>query len=437
MLNFLQNMLKKKNEPSPEEEQYKDSCIEITPKDSIYEYPLGELLGKAATSKSQWNNKNTMFCTSSLTDIESLLGIMMQSVKKGHSIVFVDVDNQMYQKTWRFLKGNGYHIKALDIDNEDTFTWSIFEEMTDIYSIADKSRQLIDIMKWNLLPREKAVNEEYTNGLSVTLAAVLAYVLSDNLLAPNKFQIAYELLNHNTTKNLDNYFSVAEDTPKTLWFNFRNDYIEDYIKDLLRLFNILRDNDRNRLINDENINISRLRIRKTVYFLNFIGDNVEDNVPLNIFLNFVLQKAISMERQYNEMKMNGTLPDNKAPLIPVDFFIMDMDVHPDLNQFIYAMRHDGGDYHINLFLTCVDASYMYANYYMVADELSEILQYTIVQTNDRTNRESLEDMLNVDDIPFLDIDDEEEVIICRKQEFVLCAKYHVRNHPLYPLLIRK
>lgn len=433
-MNFFQQWKKKKQ--YNEEEAYQNSIIEITAKDSLFEYPLGELMGKAATTKSAWKNKNTIFCTSGLSDWESLLAMLMQSVKNGHSIVCVDVDGQIYQKTQYFLKGNGYHIKLMDIDEDDSNTWSIFEEMTDIYSIADRSKKIIDILKWNILPREKAADEYYTNGLSVTMAAILAYILSDNLLTSNKFQKAYELLNHNTTRNLDNLFSVSEDTPKSLWFDFKNEYIEEYIQELLRIFDILRDDARNHIINDEDINIARIRFRKTVYFLNFIGDTVEDNVPLNLFLNFVLQKAVSLEKQYQLMKENGQIEENHTPLIPMDFFILDMDVHPDLNQFIYAMRHQAEGCNINLFMSCVDAQYMYENYYMVSDELVEMMQYIILQTNDRQNKESIMDMLELQEtIPSFDSSDE-EVIISMK-EYIPCGKYHIRNHPLYAILTRK
>lgn len=409
------------------------NVVEIIKPELVREYPIGEMMRRVATTKSGWDNKNTLFCTKDPLEITPLMGTLMQSVALGHSIVIVDVDEILYTEIKPLLVNNSYHIKFFDIENENSSTWSVFDDMSDKSAMLYKSQQIIDVIKWDILPREKAVNKDYTDGLSVTLAAVLSYIIQSKLLSPNKFEEAYQFLRKNTVKNLDTWFNAAADTPKSLWFDFRDEHIEEYVNDLFKIFDILRDDMRNRLINDDDLNMKRPSIRKTAYILNFMGDVdekirkevIKDNIPLNLILNFSLNTFIMTQQYFRENPVDGNRP------LPIDFFIVNLDVHPSLHQFIYTMSHEAKPLDINMFATCVDIAYMYDTYYMVSEEIVDCLQYIVLSNNDKENKNAIKDMLQFEgEIPDVDVKNDQEVIICQ-QQVIKCSKYNIENHTLY------
>lgn len=404
------------------------NVVEIFPKDLIQEYPLGEMLGKVATTKTSIKNQSTLFCIRDTADTSAMMGTILQSVRLGHSLVILDINNQIYNTAKPLFRNNGYHIKYLDTLSENTDTWSIFDNMADENYVITKAKQIIDVLKWGFLSKDKISNSDYIAGLTITFAAMLAYVINVALLSSNKFAYIFNLLNQNTINNLDIIFNVAADTPKHLWFDFKDPYTESYINDLIRILNVLKKPAINKMINDDNLNMNRPSIGKTVYFINFIPEDFEEAVPLNLILNFSLSTFISYQSAYME-DMTGF-----APPIPIDFFIFNLDLHQDLYEFIYHASQVAGRYYINFFATSVDFAYVYDKYYLLSEELSSIFQYVVLINNDAKNKEYFSEILDLtEDIPNINTKNDEEVIISNKT-FVECKRYNIEKHPLFSMM---
>lgn len=403
--------------------------VEAHKADEIFDNPLGIYNSRVLTQLSGLKNRNTLFCTKKQDDVDAMIGVIMQSVVRGESIIILDTDNLIYNKTYALLKNNSYHVKTFDIDDDDSNTWSIFGNLTEKNEYIRKANIVVQTMKSEYLTPQKASNTDYVAEVTIILSALLAYAVAYSLLSSNKFEYLYNLINENTNENLDRIFEAAPDTPKSLWFDYKGERFEEEIDDVLNILDALRKDYTNRMLNDNDINMETPCVRKTAYFFNFYPDSKEDeNLSLNIILNTTLYR---FKKHQDQAKTDFEIKNLK-----INYFIANPEQILGLEYFYDELlkTSQSNAYNISTFFICSDVRAFFDEYQERAKSLINNMQYIVITSQSEISEGTTKALLSLSEsFPYIEQKNNEQIIVCNG-EVMKCKTYDIRTHTMYKKL---
>ena len=396
------------------------SSIELSKKNSLTALPLGESRTSAIV-QSKNNGNNTFICSN---DLQEITGMILQSVKQGRSVVILDMDNELYKTTYKLFKNSSYHIKFMDAKDDDTNSWSVFGAIKEKEDYMVAANTIVNVMRWQYIEDKYIYNEDFIAGVSMVLAALMSYAVEHCLLLGNKFEFLYNLVNNNGLETLNKFFANASDTSKELWFDYQDEYFDDYINASLILLEILKDEDINKMINDNDLNMKRPSIRKTVYYFNFMEDERKEGIPLNIIANFCIDEFSSYQKYCIE---NNIEP---AP-IPITFIVHKVDKQENLEEFFLKTLDTPTMYDICYLYTCNDSRAFYDEYQNIAVDVIKSCPYVIISNHKEIEEQTLKTLLELEkELPEIEEAHKDEIIITN-EEIIECSKYQLPHHTLY------
>lgn len=397
------------------------SSIDLSKKNSLTSLPLGESRTSAIVQRSTNANHDTFICSKTLQEIT---GMVLQSVKQGRSVVILDMNNEIYKTTYKLFKNSSYHIKYMDVRDDYTNTWSIFGTIKNKDDFMVAANTIVNVMRWQYIEDKYIYDEDYICGVSMVLAALIAYSMAYCLLSSNKFEYMYDLVNNNTLDTLDKFFDIAPDVPRSLWFDYRDENFDEYINATLVLLQVLKDEDINKMINDNDLNMKRPSIRKTVYYFNFMEDEIKEGIPLNIIANFCIEEFSSYQTYCIENKIEP------VP-IPITFIVHQVEKQRNLEEFFFKAIETPDICDICYLYTCTDSRAFYDEYHDIATSVLKSAQYVIVSNEEEIEEQTLKYLLELEnELPEIEEKHEDELIITN-EEMIECSKYQLQHHTLY------
>jgi hypothetical protein len=416
---------KNKNKINFDDIKYAHENIQIPLYEDLQFLPLGENKNRAIECKG--TNSNILHITMDENDNEYMISTILQIIKREESMVILDPDGKLYRKFKTLLFSKNYKIRYIDIDDENSNTWSFFDNDSldinnpdAIYDVIIKCDQLIKIYVDSFLTEEE--KELYYDDWVVLFGAIYAYVYTNYLLIENKFNKMYELLEYNTINDLDKLFETANDVTYKLWFDIldaNDDVKESLISLSLGLIEILKEHDTNRLISTSDLDLTSPERRKSAFFFNSIPEEVDDNNCINIILNFMLLELSFLH------KAKGRFD------IPIYFLMNNIDFFPNLSSFIEKSTQFKNT-EVSFIYTCSELDGIYDSYdNIILNKFFNSLNYVTIVRYDKENLDiinnfiiELPEGINEDTLY-------RQQILIAQDRVLLCKRFELEKHPIY------
>lgn len=388
--------------------------------------PLGECSRKAVECNDF--NSNVLHLLKDEKDDTYIKSSMLQIIARDESMIILDPDGNLYNKFKRLLFQQNYMIRYVDIDDENTNTWSFFDhDVIDITNpnapndILKKCKFMISIFADEFLDMEE--KEEYINDWAIVFSAAYAYVYTNYLLAENKFEKMHDVFFYNTLEELDELFDDADDATRELWFEFMDmdtERIEYLIELSLALLELLMDPDTNTLISNSDMSFTNLSDKPTCIFLNSIPDAVDDNNCINVILNFMLFELIEK-------------CDREGPCeVPVHFLLNKIESFPNLSNF-FVISRELKNRNISFVYTCLELDSIFNTYdILTMNRFFNDINYITISKYDEQNLSLIRKYvieLPEEIVPEI-FEDNREVLVVQKF-VILCKRYKIENHYLF------
>lgn len=393
--------------------------ISLSKQENLKGVPMGTFARKIIVPKEE--GKNKLILTTSYKDTRSVENEIIQHILNQESIVVLDPEAYLYTQFVYMLRNRNYRIKYIDIDNEDSATWSIFDgDNMDIDDICYRVRLLLNIFKDDYMSEEEIKTK--FNGWVDFFSALFARVIATSLLKTNKFEEMRDILEYNSIEEINGMFFQTNDIVEELWFNrgLSNDDKEYYTSLSLAVLDELAAEDTNRLLTNSDMDFLNLVTVPTAYFLNPIPNDVENNMPLNIILS------------YSIAELNDFfLYSNKKGAIPVHYIINNIDYFPGFSFFLQFASEIKTN-KLSFTFSCTDLDYISKIYNKnILNVFFNNLFFVIIHKGDKKNIEILSKYMFEIDYEIPDKFLEDNCVIIAYDKTIYCNLYDISNHPLY------
>lgn len=399
------------------------SSIILSKKENFKNSPLGTFAKKVVEQRD--NEKTKLIINNTYKDVDDVEAIIIQHILNEESIVVLDPEARLYKEFHYMLRNRNYRIKYIDVDSDDTATWSVFDgDNMDAEDIYYRCNLLLNIFKNDYMDTDEI--HKYFDKWVIMFSGLFSYVISKALLNSNKFEFMLKLLEDNSISELNGLFFHSNDIVDIFWFNENTtpEELEYLISLTLAVLDELADPDTNKLLTNSDMDFINLATVPTAYFLNPIPDDVTANIPLNVILSYSLTEL-------NDF----FLMTNSKNIVPVHYIINNLDYFPGFSFFM-QMSSEIKTNKISFTYTCSDLSFIAKSYDKnILNAFFNKVYFTIIHNNNKNNLKVISQyIIDIDfDIPQKFI--ENNCIIIAYDKTIYCELYNIEDHPLFEQLM--